>query len=241
MSRSIWLGLAWLALVVAPYLAGHGPGGAPASRRPGRSGAESAGAAEPASEPEPTSMPASPRTATPRRARRLERRERPRRAGLQLPRSRTTSRPARSSSAKGQPLAIEEAVALSIQNGLDVEVERYGPLIAEATANAAWGAYDPTLYGGCPSTTSPSRPTSTSPCNRESPQSRIGRIRRRRRRDAADPVHRRIPRRALRQHFDRNVAARFRCVRAAVRLELLPDRHACRCCATWSGTRTGRT
>lgn len=45
----------------------------------------------------------------------------------------------------GQPLAIEEAVALSIKNGLNVEVERFGPLIAEAAADAAWGDYDPLL------------------------------------------------------------------------------------------------
>ncbi len=46
---------------------------------------------------------------------------------------------------EGQPLAIEEAVALSIRNGLDVEVERFEPLIAEANAAGAWGAYDPTV------------------------------------------------------------------------------------------------
>lgn len=45
----------------------------------------------------------------------------------------------------GQPLAIEEAVALSIKNGLNVEVERFGPLIAESAADAAWGDYDPLL------------------------------------------------------------------------------------------------
>ena len=46
---------------------------------------------------------------------------------------------------EGQPLAIEEAMALSIRNGLDVEVERFEPLIAEANAAGAWGAYDPTV------------------------------------------------------------------------------------------------
>lgn len=46
---------------------------------------------------------------------------------------------------EGEPLAMEEAVALAIRNGLSVEVERYGPLIAEADAAAAWGAYDPTV------------------------------------------------------------------------------------------------
>lgn len=47
----------------------------------------------------------------------------------------------------GQPLAIEEAIALSIRNGLEVEVERFGPLIAEANAAGAWGVYDPTVLG----------------------------------------------------------------------------------------------
>jgi outer membrane protein len=47
----------------------------------------------------------------------------------------------------GEPLAMHEAVALAIRNGLNVEVERYAPLIAEAEARAAWGAYDPTLSG----------------------------------------------------------------------------------------------
>lgn len=48
---------------------------------------------------------------------------------------------------EGQPIGIEEAVAMAIQNNLSVEVERFGPLIAEATAKAAWGAYDPTVSG----------------------------------------------------------------------------------------------
>jgi outer membrane protein len=45
----------------------------------------------------------------------------------------------------GRPLGIGEAVAASIQNNLNIEVERFEPMIA-ATENAgAWGAYDPTL------------------------------------------------------------------------------------------------
>ncbi|MFO0687341.1 MAG: TolC family protein [Myxococcota bacterium] len=48
---------------------------------------------------------------------------------------------------EGQPLAIDDAVAMAIRNGLNVEVQRYGPLIAEAAANAAWGVYDPTVNG----------------------------------------------------------------------------------------------
>lgn len=46
----------------------------------------------------------------------------------------------------GQPLSLGEAVAFSIRNGLDVEVERYAPLIAEAEQDGLWGAYDPLLF-----------------------------------------------------------------------------------------------
>lgn len=45
----------------------------------------------------------------------------------------------------GRPLSIAEAVALSIRHNLQVEVERYEPLIAEADSEGAWGAYDPTV------------------------------------------------------------------------------------------------
>ena len=43
----------------------------------------------------------------------------------------------------GRPLSVAEAVALSIRNNLDVEVERYTPLIAGTERDGAWGAYDP--------------------------------------------------------------------------------------------------
>lgn len=46
---------------------------------------------------------------------------------------------------EGQPLSIDEAVAMSIQNNLDIEVARFGPMISGADRDAAWGAYDPTL------------------------------------------------------------------------------------------------
>jgi outer membrane protein TolC len=47
--------------------------------------------------------------------------------------------------AKGRPLSIDQAIALSIRNNLNVEVERYEPLISETRSDGAWGAYDPTL------------------------------------------------------------------------------------------------
>lgn len=46
---------------------------------------------------------------------------------------------------KGRPLSLGEAVALSIKNNLDVEVERFAPLIAETQYEEAWGAYDPVV------------------------------------------------------------------------------------------------
>lgn len=44
-----------------------------------------------------------------------------------------------------RPLSLHEAVALGIQNNLQVEVERYAPVIAEYNADGAWGLYDPVL------------------------------------------------------------------------------------------------
>ena len=46
---------------------------------------------------------------------------------------------------EGQALSIGEALGLAIRNSLDVEVERYAPLIAGADREGAWGAYDPTI------------------------------------------------------------------------------------------------
>ncbi len=46
---------------------------------------------------------------------------------------------------EGRPISVSEAVALSIRNNLDVEVERFGPEIAESDSEGAWGAYDPTV------------------------------------------------------------------------------------------------
>ncbi|HKK50146.1 MAG TPA: TolC family protein [Myxococcota bacterium] len=50
-----------------------------------------------------------------------------------------------SEAAVRRPLGIEEAVALSLANNLEVEVERFAPLIAGTEEQGAWGAYDPRL------------------------------------------------------------------------------------------------
>jgi outer membrane protein TolC len=42
-------------------------------------------------------------------------------------------------------LTLDQALALSVQHNLKVEVARYEPQIAEQTAEGAWGAYDPVL------------------------------------------------------------------------------------------------
>ena len=45
----------------------------------------------------------------------------------------------------GQPITVDEAVAMAIQHNLDVEVERFAPMLAGLDRDAAWGAYDPTV------------------------------------------------------------------------------------------------
>lgn len=44
-------------------------------------------------------------------------------------------------------LSLGDAVRLGIQRSLDVELLRFNPLEAEEDLGAAWGAYDPELYG----------------------------------------------------------------------------------------------
>lgn len=44
-------------------------------------------------------------------------------------------------------LSLSEAVQLSIQRSLDVQLLRFDPYVAEENLGAAWGAYDPQLYG----------------------------------------------------------------------------------------------
>jgi len=44
-------------------------------------------------------------------------------------------------------LALREAVRQAVQNSLDVEILRFDPEIAEADRLAAWGAFDPRIFG----------------------------------------------------------------------------------------------
>src|SRR5215475_9463635 len=41
-------------------------------------------------------------------------------------------------------LSLEDALKMGLENNLDVQVERYSPLIAEMDAAVAWGAFEPT-------------------------------------------------------------------------------------------------
>jgi outer membrane protein len=43
-------------------------------------------------------------------------------------------------------LSLEDAIKMGLENNLDVQVERFGPMIAEFDEKAAWGAYDPEAY-----------------------------------------------------------------------------------------------
>jgi outer membrane protein TolC len=44
-------------------------------------------------------------------------------------------------------LSVDDAIAMSIENNLDVEIARFTPLISELDHTFAWGAYDPNLFG----------------------------------------------------------------------------------------------
>ena len=46
-----------------------------------------------------------------------------------------------------RPLSLNEAIAVGLQNNLDVQVNRFSPYASELTSEAAWGAYDPVLSG----------------------------------------------------------------------------------------------
>jgi len=45
------------------------------------------------------------------------------------------------------PLSLQEALALAIENNLDVQLSRYDPLIAHEEHVAAWGAFEPRFAG----------------------------------------------------------------------------------------------
>ena len=43
-------------------------------------------------------------------------------------------------------LSLEDAIKMGLENNLNVQVERYSPIIAGYDEDIAWGAYDPTLF-----------------------------------------------------------------------------------------------
>lgn len=43
-------------------------------------------------------------------------------------------------------LSLQDAIRMGLENNLDVQVERYAPMIAGFDVTAAWGAYDPELF-----------------------------------------------------------------------------------------------
>ena len=43
-------------------------------------------------------------------------------------------------------LSLKDAIAMGVENNLNVEVERHEPYIAEQRASGTWGAYDPDLF-----------------------------------------------------------------------------------------------
>ncbi len=69
----------------------------------------------------------------------------------------TPAAPAAAPAGDAWKLDLREAVRQSVQNSLDVQVLRFDPRIAEADLLAAWGAYDPAIFGegGSASTDTP--------------------------------------------------------------------------------------
>jgi outer membrane protein len=43
-------------------------------------------------------------------------------------------------------LSLQDAIRMGLENNLDVQVERYAPMIADLDVTAAWGAYDPEFF-----------------------------------------------------------------------------------------------
>ena len=43
-------------------------------------------------------------------------------------------------------LSLADAIRMGLENNLDVQVERYAPLLADLDVTVAWGAYDPELF-----------------------------------------------------------------------------------------------
>ena len=154
MTRSLLLGLAWLALLVAPFSEGAAqtPSNEPAPwESEPAAGAASQAVPSPSAERTDPVEPASATSATGDPQAPSEPMLRKSEADLDVQGSDFLESddlaPGALIVTGGQPLAIEEAVAMSIRNNLNVEVERFGPLIAEANAESFWGAYDPTFSG----------------------------------------------------------------------------------------------
>jgi outer membrane protein len=43
-------------------------------------------------------------------------------------------------------LSLQDAIKMGLENNLDVQIERYSPMIADLDVTAAWGAYDPEFF-----------------------------------------------------------------------------------------------
>ena len=56
------------------------------------------------------------------------------------------TQPTASTNSHVMPLTLDEAVELALENNLDVQVQRFAPLISGEQEREAWGAYDPELY-----------------------------------------------------------------------------------------------
>ncbi|MHC4933192.1 MAG: TolC family protein [Planctomycetota bacterium] len=77
-------------------------------------------------------------------------------AGLSSGEEPTETTPANPEPSSGAPppsthaeraLSVQDAIAMSIENNLDVQIARFQPLISDFEHTSAWGTYDPQLFG----------------------------------------------------------------------------------------------
>jgi outer membrane protein TolC len=77
-------------------------------------------------------------------------------AGLSSGEEPTETTPASPEPSSGAPppsthdelaLSVQDAIAMSIENNLNVQIARFQPLISDFEHTGAWGAYDPQLFG----------------------------------------------------------------------------------------------
>ncbi len=142
--RRPWLVALLAALALAPIARGEEPV-APAEQSPEGLYRAQQPIAEPAEEPaaEPVEEPAAPPVEEPAAEPALE-------PEAVAPPPEAAAQPEAEAPAPllhgTLELTLHDAVRMGLENNLDVQIERYSPMIADLDLTAAWGVYDPELF-----------------------------------------------------------------------------------------------